>query len=60
MRRDQHPAIGPQLRHRQVFKFAEKGVLVDDLASGDVDKGRFLPGAQRRWSSAPATTPVQD
>src|SRR5439155_23345432 len=59
MRRDQHPAIGPQLRHRRPFEFAyidierraaqmialhrvEKGVLVDDLASGDVDEHATL------------------
>src|ERR1700730_14991584 len=55
MRRDQHPAIGPQLRYRRPLEFAdidierrsaqkmalqrvEKGVLVDDLTSGDVDE----------------------
>src|ERR1700730_8612369 len=59
MRRDQYPAIGPQLRHRWPFEFAdidiersaaqmialhrvEKGVLVHDLASGDVDEHATL------------------
>ena len=59
MRRDQHPAIGPQLHHRRPLEFAnidiergaaqviavqriEKGILVDDLATGNVDQHAAL------------------